>query len=221
MKKNNFLHLVVGAVFLLGSTLVNAKELSVPQQVIEDTSNEIKQVLVNDRDLLSSEPAFVYRMVDEVLVPRFDLQRISRLVIGRAWKKTTPEQQVAFQQEFKNMLVRTYATAFNELDDWQVTFLATRPGRNENDVLVRTQITRNGPPVAVDYRMNFLEGSWKVYDIKIEGMSLVTNYRSSFNRLIRTSGMNGLITHLSKTNQQKSMPQNKDEEYQKVAHSSD
>ncbi len=220
MKKNNFLKLVVSAVFLLGST-VNAKELSAPQQVIEDTSNEIKQVLINDRDLLSSDPAFVYRMVDEVLVPRFDLQRISRLVIGRAWKKTTPEQQKSFQQEFKNMLVRTYATAFNELDDWQVTFLATRPGQNENDVLVRTQITRNGPPVAVDYRMNFMEGSWKVYDIKIEGMSLVTNYRSSFNRLIRTSGMNGLITHLSKTNQQKAMSQNEAEEFQKVAHSVD
>ena len=161
-------------------------------------------------------------MVDEVLVPRFDLTRISKLVIGRQWKKATPEQQLAFQQEFKNMLVRTYATAFNELDDWQMTYLPSRPGRNEHDVLVRTQIGRSGPPVAVDYRMNFIDGAWKVYDVKIEGMSLVTNYRSSFSRLMRTSGMDGLIKHLSDTNQQKAIAAEVDGQdgatFQKVAH---
>ncbi len=222
MKTNNIFKLVVSALFFIGSA-VNAVELTAPQQVIEDTSNELKQVLKNDRDLLQSDPAFVYHMVDEVLIPNFDLHRISKLVIGRKWKKVSPEQQVSFQQEFKKMLVRTYATAFNELDDWHVTYLPSRPGRNEHDVVVRTQISRNGPPVAVDYRMIFKESAWKVYDVKIEGMSLVTNYRSSFNRLMRTSGMDGLIAHLSETNQQKETGlkeggQNKEAEFQKVAH---
>ena len=217
MKTNNIFKLVAGALFFIGSA-VNAVELTAPQQVIEDTSNELKLVLKNDRDLLISDPSFVYQMVDEVLVPHFDMPRISKLVIGRKWKKTTSEQQVSFQQEFKRMLVRTYATAFNELDDWHVSYLASRPGRNEHDVIVRTQISRNGPPVAVDYRMNFKEGAWKIYDVKIEGMSLVTNYRSSFNRLMRTSGMDGLITHLSETNQKKEAVQNEGGEFQKVAH---
>lgn len=116
------------------------------------------------------------------------------------------------------MLVRSYATAFNELDDWQTSFLASRPGRNEKDVLVRTKISRNGPPVAVDYRMRVTEGAWKVYDVKIEGMSLVTNYRSSFNRLMRTSGMNGLISHLSETNKEKSIASTESDEVHRVAH---
>ena len=217
MKIKNLVKAFIGALLLIGST-VNAAELSAPQQVIEDTSNEIKLVLKNDRDLLLSDPAYVYSMVNEVLVPRIDLNRISGLVLGRYWKRATAEQKETFQLEFKRMLVRTYATAFNELDDWQTNFLASRPGRDQNDVLVRTQVTRNGPPVAVDYRMRFNDGVWKVYDVKIEGMSLVTNYRSSFNRLMRTKGMDGLISYMSQTNNKKAVASNDKPELQKVVH---
>ena len=219
IKVNNLLKLAFGSLLLLSFT-ANA-DLTVPQQVIEDTSNEIKLVLHRDRDLLVSDPSYVYKMVDEILVPRFDLNRISGLVLGRFWKRTTAEQKVDFQNEFKKMLVRTYATAFNELDDWQTQYLQSRPGKNENFVTVRTQITRNGaPPLAVDYRMNYKDDVWKVYDVKIEGMSLVTNYRSSFSRLMRTSGMNGLISYLSKNNNQKAEAKNENEDLQTVAHSS-
>jgi len=199
------------------STSISATELSAPQQVIEDTSNEIKLLLKRDRDLLSSDPAYVYQMVDEVLVPHFDLNRISGLVLGRYWKRASAEQKETFKHEFKRMLVRTYATAFNELDDWDITFLQTRTGKKPNDVLVRTKITRNGPPVAVDYRMRDKGEGWKVYDVKIEGMSLVTNYRSSFNRLIRTGGMNGLLTHLADSNNQKIAEASENPEVHKVA----
>ena len=182
------------------STSITAAELSAPQQVIQDTSNEIKLLLKRDRDLLTSDPAYVYKMVDEVLVPHFDLNRISGLVLGRYWKRASAEQKETFKHEFKRMLVRTYVTAFNE-------------------ILVRTKITRNGPPVAVDYRMRDKGEGWKVYDVKIEGMSLITNYRSSFNRLIRTNGMNGLLTHLALSNNQKIAEATENPEMKKVAHS--
>lgn len=217
MKIKKITKIFIGAFFLIGLA-VNAAELSAPQQVIKDTSNEIKLVLKKDRDLLLSDPAYVYHMVDEVLVPHFDLNKISSLVLGRNWKRATAGQKDTFQLEFKRMLVRTYATAFNELDDWETKFLASRPGRDQNNVVVRTQITRNGPPVAVDYRMRFVEGAWKVYDVKIEGMSLVTNYRSSFNRLMRTEGMDGLISYMSQTNNQKAVASNDSAELQTVAH---
>lgn len=218
MKIKNLFNLLFSAFVFLG-TAVHAEELSAPQQVIEDTSNEVKLVLKRDRDLLTSDPAYVYHMVDEVLVPHFDLNRISGLVLGRHWKRATDEQKTAFQHEFKRMLVRTYATAFNELEDWDMSFLNTRPGRDENDVVVRTQITRQGPPVAVDYRMRFKDNAWKVYDVKIEGMSLVTNYRSSFSRLMRTSGMTGLLTHMTDANNEKSVAVNEVEaELQRVSH---
>ena len=206
------------AFVFFASTATSAAELSAPQQVIDDTSNEIKLLLKRDRDLLTSDPAYVYKMVDEVLVPHFDLNRISGLVLGRYWKRASDEQKETFKHEFKRMLVRTYATAFNELDDWNINFLQTRTGKKANDVMVRTKITRNGPPVAVDYRMRDKGQGWKVYDVKIEGMSLITNYRSSFNRLIRTSGMNGLLTHLAQTNNQKIAEVTDNPELQKVAH---
>ena len=183
----------------------HASSLSEPQQIIENTSNEIKLILKRDRQLLQSDPTYVYKMVDEVLIPHVDLERVSILVLGRFWKKATDDQQVAFKHEFKRMLVRTYATAFNELDDWNMTYLASREGKKPDDILIRTKVTRDGPPVAVDYRMRNQGQGWKVYDVKIEGMSLVTNYRSSFNRLIRTSGMDGLLSHLRENNNQKAL----------------
>ncbi len=205
------------AFVFLASTSAMAGDLSAPQQVIEDTSNEIKLLLKRDRDLLTSDPVYVYKMVDEVLVPHFDLNRISGLVLGRYWKRATADQKETFKHEFKRMLVRTYATAFSELDDWNINFLQTRAGKKENDVMVRTKITRNGPPVAVDYRMRDKGEGWKVYDVKIEGMSLITNYRSSFNRLMRTGGMNGLLTHLADSNNQKIAEATEKPEMQKVA----
>ena len=222
MNKNRFFYAVSKAALILGLIILPitaaAGELSAPQQVIEDTSNEVKLVLNRDRELLNSDPSYVYRLVDEVLVPHFDLNRISGLVLGRYWKRATDDEKSSFQYEFKRMLVRTYSTAIDQLDDWELTFLPSRQGKNENHVLVRTQIKRNGPPVAVDYRMQFKDDAWKVYDVKVEGMSLVTNYRSSFNRLIRTSGMSGLLSHLAQTNNEKDMADSEDLETQKVAH---
>lgn len=222
MKTNRFFYAVSSAALIIGLLIlplsVSADELSVPQQVIQDTSNEVKQVLNRDRELLASDPGYVYRLVDEVLVPHFDLNRISGLVLGRYWKKATDDEKSSFQYEFKRMLVRTYSTAIDQLDDWELTFLPSRQGKNENDVLVRTQIKRDGPPVAVDYRMRFKDDVWKVYDVRVEGMSLVTNYRSSFNRLIRTSGMSGLLSHLAQTNSEKDMVDSEELEAQKVAH---
>ena len=219
MKIKKLINLAAGALFLLGSAL-HAADLSVPEQLIEDTSNEIKLVLNRDRQLLESDPAYVYRLVDEVLVPHVDLNRISALVLGKNWKRATVEQKKTFQHEFKRLLVRTYATALNELDDWQLTFLPSRQGRSENDVMVRSKIERkDGPPVAVDYRMTSRSGDWKVYDVKIEGMSLVTNYRSSFNRLVRTTGMDGLLAHMVKTNNEKLVVSNDEAvKAQKIAH---
>ena len=191
--------------FLALLPFAQASSLTEPQLVIENTSNQIKLILKRDRHLLESDPSYVYKMVDEVLIPNVDLDRVSSLVLGRFWKKTTDDQKKSFKYEFKRMLVRTYATAFNELDDWNMTYLASRQGKTTDDILVRTKVTGDGPPVAVDYRMRDGGQGWKVYDVKIEGMSLVTNYRSSFNRLIRTSGMDGLLTHLRENNDQKAV----------------
>lgn len=218
MKKLGLTAVFLGFFMFLASA--HASNLSEPQQVIENTSNEIKTILKRDRQLLESDPSYVYKMVDEVLIPHVDLDRVSALVLGKNWRKATDTQKAEFKYEFKRMLVRTYATAFNELNDWTMTYLASSQGNKPGDVLIRTKVIREGPPVAVDYRMRDKGQGWKVYDVKIEGMSLVTNYRSSFNRLIRTSGMDGLLSHLRANNDQKAQISKQsatDEEVSQVA----
>jgi len=217
MKTDRFYKFLIGSIFFMGA-VVSASELSAPQQVIEQTSIEIRLVLKRDNDLLASDPGYVYRLVDEVLIPHVDLNKISALVLGRYWKRTDAGQKDAFKSEFKRMLVRTYATAFNELDEWQMSYLPSRYSSNSGNVMVRTMINRNGPSLGVDYSMHNIDGAWKVYDVKIEGMSLVTNYRSSFSRLMKTSGIDGLIAHLSEVNDQKLVAENNQSGFKTVVH---
>ena len=199
MNKRIFWVLVSCALFFI-SAYVNAAELSQPQQLISKTSSEIKAVLKKDKDALKANPTHVYKLVDEILVPHVDLDRISSLILGKHWKEVSDENKKRFQNEFKNMLILTYATALNELDEWQMSFLHSTKSTRENEVMIRSKISQNGPPLNVDYRMRLNGDSWKVYDVTIEGISLVTNYRSSFKRLMQTSGIDGLISHMEKNN---------------------
>lgn len=181
---------------------IQAAEIGEPQQVIKSTSERLKQVLEEDRQRLLDDPAYVYRMADEIFLPHVDMYRVSSLVLGRNWRKASADQKAAFSREFKRLLVRTYATAMRELGDFEIRF---QPGRTQSDqrrALVKTEVLRPGaPPVAVDYQMHHSKGRWLAYDVKIEGISLVTNYRSSFGRLIRQKGIDGLIQELATMNQ--------------------
>jgi len=190
--------------FLFGSSSF-ASLLTQPQQVIENTSNEIKQLMLSESQLIASDPAYLYALVDKVFTPYIDLDRISAMVLGRSWRQTSEDDREAFKQEFKRMLVRSYATAFQSQSDWEITYLPSRSGNKPNDILVRTKVANRGRPLKIDYRMRDSGEGWKVYDVKIEGVSLVTNYRSSFKKIIRTSGVRGLIENLNTTNDKKEM----------------
>ena len=174
-----------------------------PQQVIQDTSERLRVILQENKQRLVDEPEYVYRLADEVFVPHVDMERVSSLVLGKHWRRATPEQKQAFSDQFKRMLVRTYATALRELGDWKVDFLPMRTQPGEKRVLVQTLMTRSGaPPVAMDYRMHQKDGHWLAFDVSVEGVSLITNYRASFSRLIRQKGIDGLIKELAARNEQ-------------------
>lgn len=192
----------ISVYFLLASS-VFASTLTQPQRVIENTSNEIKLILKRDKGLIQTNPAYVYGLVDNVLIPHVDLDRISGLVLGRYWKRASEDEQQAFKQAFKQMLVRTYATALTNLNDWELIHLPSRAGKKPNQTTVRTRIETDAQPIEINYRMRNAGQGWKVYDVQIEGISLVTNYRSTFKRIIRTSGINGLISHLIEANDKK------------------
>lgn len=188
---------------LLVWTLPLAAEpgLSPPQQVIERVSDGLRQVLREDRDRLANDPQYVYQVVDELLVPHVDLGRSSALALGPIWREASPAQREAFAEEFKRMLVRTYATAVDELGEWQIQFLPTPQAPDQERALVRTRIQRGGgQPISVDYRMVHRNGHWLAYDVSIEGVSLLVNYRSTLVRLARERGVDGMIEELARHN---------------------
>lgn len=179
----------------------SAEQLQEPQKVVEQVSEGLGQVLREDRQLLENDPSFVHRLVDELFLPNVDYGHVCAMVLGPYWKKATPAQQDAFGAEFKAMLINTYATAVNEFSEWEIRYLPLRLQPGDTDVLVRTQVLHpGGEPIDVDYRMHKNDGRWLAYDVKIAEVSLLSNYRSTFARIARKKGIDGLIADLAARN---------------------
>lgn len=186
--------------FLFTFVTVSAEEsLTPPQLVIQHTAKQLQKNLQLPEYKQNFKKATQF--VDSVIEPQIDFEQVAKLVLGKFWKTATPEQKVRFQKEFRFLLVRTYTTAFTEYADWQINYL---PMKIESDdkVVVKTHIIQSGaPPVAVDYRMRSNQGTWKVYDVLIEGVSLLANYRTSFtSEVSRTGSLEQLITELAQRN---------------------
>jgi phospholipid transport system substrate-binding protein len=196
--------MVLGLVTLLAGFLPAtqglAENLPQPQQVIQGISDQLQNKL---RDkTFSQDFARVTRFVNDVIEPHTDFNRISVLVLGKHWKSATAGERERFKVEFRNLLVRTYSRAFVEYTDWTIRYLPLNVPRNADKLIVKTEVLQPGlNPVDVNYRMFLNQGKWKVYDIMIEGVSLVTNYRSSFSEEIQRKGsLSALIDSLSKRN---------------------
>ncbi len=177
------------------------EDLQPPQRVIQHTSDELQKNL--QKPEYKNDFSKATRFVDKILETHVDFDRVSMLILGKFWKTATPEQQVRFKHEFRTLLVRTYTTAFTEYANWNIRYLplAVNDG-DSNKVVVRTEILQSGAkPVSVNYRMVNLNDDWKVYDVLIEGISLVQNYRTSFtNEVSRTGSLEQLISELSQRN---------------------
>ncbi len=176
-----------------------AADLLPPQKAIEDVSNQMKAQLQDEE--FNKDFARVTDLVEKIIYPHVDFRRISALVLGKHWKQADKEQRARFTHEFQTMLVRTYARAFVEFDDWAIRYLPMVK-KSSKKVIVKTEILQPGrQPVAVSYRMVLVDGDWKVYDIIIEGISLVTNYRKSFrNEMQRTGSLDAVIETLAQRN---------------------
>lgn len=190
----------VGAVLSTSVSAV-AQSLAPPQQVIKDTSDHLLSVMQTERDKLDADPTFVYDLANEVMIESVDFRRMCAMVLGKNWRKATPEQKDRFADAFQRLLVRTYATAFRDLDDWEITFKPLRAKDGAKDVWVHTEVLANRPqPVKVSYRMRLRDGQWRAYDVQIEGISLVTNYRNTFAREVKQGGIDSLISRIEKLN---------------------
>jgi len=173
--------------------------------VVQDTTDRMLKVLKLERNLLRQQPDRIYAFVNQIILPHFDFTRMSRWVLGRYWRDATEDQRSRFVQEFRTLLVRTYATALLEYADQTVEVLPLQAEPSATDVVVRTEVRQSGgPPIPIQYRMSLEGTAWKVYDVTIDGVSLVASYRSTFaNEAAKGGGLDPLIAMLVDRNQRK------------------
>ncbi len=169
--------------------------------LVRMTTERMLAVLRTERELLKADPDRIYSLVDGIVLPYFDFHRMSRWVLGKYWRSATRGQRSRFVRQFKALVVRTYATALLAYSDERVEILPVRETGHVTRATVRTEIRRSGGiPIPINYSMYQKNGLWKVHDVTIDGISLVTNYRSSFGAQIQRVGLEGLIRHLEAHN---------------------
>lgn len=173
-----------------------------PDELVKKTADEVLTAVKSDKDIQSGDQKKIFALAEEKILPYFNFDRVSRMVLGKHWREASKEQQAAFQREFRSLLLRTYASALSKYQNQTIEFKPLRMRPNDTNVTVETQILQpGGQPIGVNYALEKSGDSWKVYDIAIEGVSLVTNYRGQFSNEIRQSGIDGLIKKLSEKNQ--------------------
>jgi phospholipid transport system substrate-binding protein len=172
-----------------------------PEVLVKQTADDVLAIVKNDKDIQAGNQQKLFAVVEEKILPNFDFDRVCRMVLGKNWKSASPEQQALFQKEFRSLLLRTYATALGKYRDQVIEYRPMQTDASEKNVTVKTQIIqKGGQPIAVDYSLVKGPAGWKVYDITIESVSLVTNYRSQFSSEIRQNGLDSLNKKLADKN---------------------
>jgi len=178
---------------------------SVPEQMIRDTADEVIAIIKQRQDEFKKDPAKMYQMVDEKVLHHFDFDRMTDLALGRYKRDIKAEQKPQLVDQFRQLLVRTYGKALLEYNDETIKYLPMRGDIARGEVTVRTEIEQKGGfPIPLNYELAQTDGNWKVYDISVDNISLVTNYRSSFAKKIKQSGVDGLIKALQTRNGEES-----------------
>ncbi len=172
-----------------------------PDELVKRTAEDVLTTVKSDKDIQAGDQEKIFALAEEKIVPNFNFDKVSRMVLGKNWTKATPDQKTAFQNEFRTLLIRTYATALAKYRNQVIEYKPFRMVNESNIASVKTQIIQpGGQPIAVDYSLEKQADTWKVYDIVIEGVSLVTNYRGQFAQEIRQNGMDSLIKKLADKN---------------------
>jgi phospholipid transport system substrate-binding protein len=174
-----------------------------PDVLLNAVTSEVIAIIRQDKDIQAGDPAKVADLVETRILPLFDFTRMTRIAVARNWRLATPEQQKALTLEFKTLLVRTYSTALSSYRDQVIEYKPLRVAPDATEVTVRSDVQQSGAErLTIDYDMEKTPAGWKVYDIKIAGVSLVTTYRGTFAGKVRDGGIEGLIKSLSDKNRQ-------------------
>lgn len=172
-----------------------------PAELVRDTSTQMMTRIRQESPVIEQAPERLYELVSEIVLPHFDFENMGRWILGKYWRHATPAQRNQFVSEFRSLLVRKYGNALVEYADEEIVYLPSSMDANDTRVTVDTKINpANGVPVHIAYRLYQTDNGWKVYDVSIEGISLVTNYRTSFTSKIRQDGLEQLIRQLALIN---------------------
>lgn len=189
---------------LLGSAAAAAPGVSPAQAkgVIEGVIEDLRDAVRQNLSAIEADPSQAAELVDAIVSPHVDAERIGRLILGRHGRDASPEQRQRFVDEFRVLLLRTYATQVGDYVDVDVTYLEPQPSADGSRVTVPTRVARRGGagPVRVDYGMHNLDGSWKVFDVSIDGISLVATLRPTISSEIERFGMEGMLARLADKN---------------------
>lgn len=190
------------AVLLLG-VFTAAHAEATPEGLVRSTTDVILAEIKKNREVYARDYAKLYKMADEKVLPHFDFRRMSQWVLGRSWRNATPEQRDRFVAAFRNLLVRTYSTALLNYKDQEIVYLPATRAAASDEAVVKTAVKQSGgqPDIPIHYSFyKNKDGAWKVYDVTIEGVSLVTNYRSVYSTKIRDKGIDALIKDINDGN---------------------
>ena len=188
------------ALLLFIALPVFAQDLG-PEELVKKITDDVLAAIKSDKELAAGDRQKAVKLAEEKILPYVDFEEATRLAVGRGWSQATPEQKKQLVQEFRNMLVRTYSNAISTYEGQTMKVLPSRAKPGDSEATVRNQFIRpGGKPVLVDYSMRKTGQGWKIYDIVIEGVSLVLTYRSEFDAIVKQDGVDGLIKRLAQKN---------------------
>ena len=184
----------------LALAAAQAQTATAPDALIKQVSIEVIDSVKSDKAIQAGDVGKIIALVDAKVMPHVNFQRMTASAVGRFWRTATPEQQKRLQDEFKTLIVRTYAGALTQVKEQTVQLKPLRAGADDSEVVVRTEVKGKGDAIQLDYRLEKAGTSWKIYDVNVLGVWLVEQYRSSFAQEIGSAGIDGLIAKLAERN---------------------
>ena len=211
LQRRSFMRSALAGVLLAGSALAFVRPVhaadEAPDELVKRISTDVLETLKADKSIKAGDITKIMALVDSKIMPNVNFQRMTASAVGPAWRQATPEQQKRLEEEFKTLLVRTYAGALGQVSDQTVNVRPFRGSPDDKEVLVRTEVRGAGDPVQLDYRLEKTAGDgsgWKIYNINVLGVWLVDTYRSQFAQQISSGGIDGLIAALAARNKSNS-----------------
>jgi phospholipid transport system substrate-binding protein len=187
--------------FLALSASAFAQEGAAPDELVRRTTTDVLNIIKADKDLQSGDTRKIVQLAEEKVLPNFNFARMTQLAVGKSWRDANDAQKQALTKEFRTLLVRTYSTSLTQYRNQTIDVKPAKVGAGDTETVVKTLINQpGGQPIPIDYSMEKTATGWKAYDIVVDGVSLVTNYRSTFAEEVRKGGVDGLVKTLADRN---------------------